>query len=398
MHESVDNQEPRQPDRKRREVLRRRLGATTPRLRGHQLVAKTLTACGVTHVYGVPGVPVDESFGACAREGLRAIGTRHQQAAVFAALAHNYVGGSPRAVVLVSSGPAVTNCATLLAGEDVVVVAGARLDWTLRFGSEIPSDAQVIHVDIDPAEAANTLGRGIGLAADASAALNALVKYLQAHGAVEFEEGWPERLAPQRALWLERKRNLGEEDSAPLSPYRWAREIDKAVPQNTVTILDGNLCMRAAESQWVGEVPVILLTPGTNGCMGVGIPFAPGAKLAQPDRPVVAICGGFAAGISLLELETAARHGVPIVIVLANNGGNGGSVRQTSFFPEGYPEWVSRFRDGIRYDLIAEALGGVGFRAGHADEINSTVIKAVHCPAPALIDVYTDPGLPMEPA
>ena len=84
--------------------------------------------------------------------------------------------------------------------------------------------------------------------------------------------------------------------------------------------------------------------------MGVGIPYAMAAKLEHPDRPVVAICGDFAFGISAMELETAVRHNVPIVIVVANNDGNGGSLRQRMHMGDSGGERIMMFQPGLRYD------------------------------------------------
>ena len=99
--------------------------------RGHDVVARVLRDLGITHVFGVGGVPVDATLGACARLGLRVIGVRHQQGAVLMSLAFNYVSGGLHSAVIVSAGPAVTNCATgLLVGKEncwpLLVIAGRR--------------------------------------------------------------------------------------------------------------------------------------------------------------------------------------------------------------------------------------------------------------------------------
>ena len=93
-------------------------------------------------------------------------------------------------------------------------------------------------------------------------------------------------------------------------------------------IFDGNLVMEALEQLIPAYAPASRLTPGCSGFLGVGVPFAIAAKLVHPERPVVAICGDFAFGVSAMELETAVRHKVPIVVVVANNDGNCGSLRQ----------------------------------------------------------------------
>ena len=68
---------------------------------GHRLVARTLRGLGITHVYGVPGQPVYDTFAACAAAGLRLIGTRHQQPAALMAAAHNYFAGRQKAATIV---------------------------------------------------------------------------------------------------------------------------------------------------------------------------------------------------------------------------------------------------------------------------------------------------------
>ena len=96
---------------------------------GHTLLAQSLKSLGVTHVYGISGTPVRETFAYCVKMGIRAIGVRHQQAAVLMATAQNYVAGRITAVAMLSAGPAVTNAVTgVLVARDncwpVVVLGG----------------------------------------------------------------------------------------------------------------------------------------------------------------------------------------------------------------------------------------------------------------------------------
>ena len=93
-------------------------------------MARTLKGLGVTHVYGVPGQPVYETFAACAEAGLRLIGTRHQQPAALMAAAHNYFAGRQKAATIVSTGvPAANALGAIVVARDncwpLVVLAGA---------------------------------------------------------------------------------------------------------------------------------------------------------------------------------------------------------------------------------------------------------------------------------
>ena len=108
-----------------------RRGLSAKKTSGHSLVAEALRRCGVKHVMGISGTPVDRIFPECAARGIRLIGTRHQQAAVLMAAAGNYVAGRLESVVVVSAGPAVTNALTgVLVARDngwpVVVIGGRR--------------------------------------------------------------------------------------------------------------------------------------------------------------------------------------------------------------------------------------------------------------------------------
>src|SRR5262245_61265370 len=112
----------------RRAEGEQRLRAST--VVGHVLVAKTLARLGTTHVYGIPGQPVYDTFAACSREGIRLISTRHQHPAALMATAHNYLAGRQVAVSLVSTGVPTANAigAVVVARDNcwpLVVLAGS---------------------------------------------------------------------------------------------------------------------------------------------------------------------------------------------------------------------------------------------------------------------------------
>lgn len=537
---------------------------------GHRVVADTLRALDITHVYAVRGTPIDNVLGSCARVGLRVIGARHQQSAVLMSLAHNYVAGGLRAACVVSAASAVTNSATglmcgldnrwpalviggrrswtrrggfqafdgarfvapivkhaasvdgthlladalreaaaaaisgapgpayvdvheavltgmapspatvtrasraeagdaaaasvdaaaaligasgrralvigkgarwsspssllrrlvddhafafaaspmgrgllpdddprcastvraaMLGHADVVVVVGARFDWTWRYGCEIGADARIVHIDIDAAEAQDVLGRGIGLQGDAAAVLQGLVDRLDrdAPHAIGPDRDW---LAELQALRDARRHDAvpeSERGHLPMSPYEWLGELRDALPDPVVTILDGNIVMSAANRLLPVRHPVHRMTPGSGGLMGVGIPFAIGAAVARPDRPVVAIVGDFAAGLSGFEFETAVRHHVPIVVVVANNAGPGGATTQDRHFPPQRDERSCRFHPEVRHDLMMASLGGRGWRVDAPGQLGPALTEALACGGPACIDVLTNEHTALRP-
>ena len=176
----------------------------------------------------------------------------------------------------------------------------------------------------------------------------------------------------------------------PMSPFEWLAELRVVLPEDAITVLDGNVVMTAAQRMLPVRRPASRLTPGTNGCMGIGIPFAIGAKLARPDLPVVAIVGDFGFGLSVIELETAIRHQVPVVVVVSNNAGPGGATGQRKFFAADHPERVLRFGAAIRHDLTMASFGGRGVRVERPGEIGPALDHAIACGVPVCIDVVSN--------
>jgi len=127
--------------------------------------------------------------------------------------------------------------------------------------------------------------------------------------------------------------------------------------------------------------------------MGVGIPFGIGAKLARPERPVVVVCGDTAFGFSAMEMETAVRHQLPIIVVVVNNDGNSGALQQKAFYPPGY-ERVTMFQPDIRYEQIMRAFGGAGEFVEQPEQLRPALERAARSGVPACINVKVDPDAP----
>jgi thiamine pyrophosphate-dependent acetolactate synthase large subunit-like protein len=151
--------------------------------------------------------------------------------------------------------------------------------------------------------------------------------------------------------------------------------------------------MAAAQQVLPSYLPVSRFTAGTNGCMGIGIPFAIGAKVAEPHRLVVAICGDTAFAFNAMEMETAVRHNIPVVIVVVNNDGNGGGLMQRAFYPQDY-ERITMFQPDIRYEAIMEAFGGHAEFVERPEDVKTAMQRAVGSGRPHCINVKVDPYAP----
>jgi thiamine pyrophosphate-dependent acetolactate synthase large subunit-like protein len=153
---------------------------------------------------------------------------------------------------------------------------------------------------------------------------------------------------------------------------------------------DAILCVDGQETLNYGRLTMPTYAPGHRlnsgpfGTMGVGLPFGVGAKVACPDKQVIVVHGDGSMGLNAMELDTAIRHKIPILVVISLNGGWTGDPKR---------EKPGRDLGYTRYDKICEALGGYGEYITKAEDITPALERAqkkVDEGMVALVNVRTD--------
>lgn len=282
---------------------------------------------------------------------------------------------------------------SLMSKTDAILFLGARLDWSSRFGSELASDVKLIQVDIHASAIGINKNPTVGIVGDAKEVLQQIVTHMKPDrnrcNRAELAL-WHAALSEERERTRLRRESLMTVESLPMTPYRMLKEIRAFLPRDAICILDGNVCMAAAQQVLPAYVPASRLTAGSNGCLGVGIPFAIGAKLAHPDRLVVVICGDTAFGFNAMEMETAVRHKIAIVIVVVNNEGNSGALMQKALFPPD-AERVTMFQPDIRYENIMRAFGGHAEFVERPEQLRPALERSAAQGIAACINVRVDP-------
>jgi len=279
---------------------------------------------------------------------------------------------------------------------DALLLLGARLDWTFRFGSQVARDAKLIQIDIHEPEIGINRAPTVGIAGDVKAVLQRILAHMKQrnHNAPRRNlTSWHAALNAERES---RKRKLEmrmNSEAMPMSPHRMFNEIKTFLPRDAVCILDGNVSMAAGQQVLPSYSPASRFTAGTNGCMGVGVPFAVGAKIARPDRLVIAVCGDMGFALSAMDMETAVRHKVPVIVLVANNEGNTGAIMEKIFFP-GHDERVTMFQPDIRYDNIMRAFGGHAEHVERPEELIPALRRAAASGKASCINVQVDPYAP----
>jgi thiamine pyrophosphate-dependent acetolactate synthase large subunit-like protein len=279
---------------------------------------------------------------------------------------------------------------------DVILMAGASFDWRFRFGGELAPGGRIIHVDTDPTMLGKNVNAVLTVCADSGRFLTQLHEVLRHQDPTRAVglSSWHEMVNANcdekqhaRLAWLSEK-------SQPMRPQQLFVAIRDFLPADAVVVLDGNITLSTGQILLSAQSPCCWLDPGWNGCMGSGIPFGMGAKLAAPERPVVVICGDFGFGLSAMDLETAVRHRIPLIVVIANNDGITGALRQKKTFSPDYPELFSRFQPRLRYEKIMEVFGGHWEFVEKAADLAPALERAAASGLPSCINVSIDPDSP----
>ena len=279
---------------------------------------------------------------------------------------------------------------------DVVLMAGASFDWRFRFGGELSPEGRIIHVDTDAAMLGKNVKAVLTVYADSGRFLTQLQEVLGHQDLTKTVRSgsWHEMVNAMCDEKRQARLTWRSEKSKPMRPQQLFLAVRDFLPDDAVVVLDGNITLSTGQMLLSAKAPCCWLDPGWNGCMGSGIPFGMGAKLAAPEKMVVVICGDFGFGLSAIDLETAVRHRLPVIVVIANNDGITGSLRQNTAFSPDYPELFSRFLPRLRYERIIEVFGGHGEFVDEAADIRPALERAAASGLPSCINVCVDPDSP----
>ena len=278
---------------------------------------------------------------------------------------------------------------------DCLIAVGTRFDDRLTGGVEtFAPDAEVIHIDIDPAEISKNIEADQPLIGDAKAVLGQLGDAMAG--------------SPSTEAWLEQCETWKEEypmdyaapESDPVKPQYLVERFDEATDDDAIVTTGVGQHQMWAWQYWTWKVPRTWVTSHGLGAMGYGLPSAIGAKFAAPDQEVVCFDGDGSFLMTCQGLSVAVRENLDITVVVLNNDAIG-MVRQwqDAFFGERhmaseYP-WVPEF------DTLAEAFGARGFRIDTYDEVDEVIEEAMAYDGPSVVDAHIDPDenvYPMVPS
>jgi acetolactate synthase-1/2/3 large subunit len=271
---------------------------------------------------------------------------------------------------------------------DLLIALGARFDDRVTGKlDEFASHAQVIHVDIDPAEVGKNRMPQVGIVGDVKEIVQELLEHFKIDTTqiIEQTQSWRKRLN----RWRSEYPLLVPKNAQSLSPQEVITEVSKNAPEAYFTTDVGQHQMWAA--QFIRTSQRKWITSAGLGTMGYGLPAAIGAQVAHPDSHVVCITGDASFQMNIQELGTVAQYGLPVKILLLNNKWQG-MVRQwqQAFYGERYSH-SSMEKGAPNFIKIAEAYGIKGISITTREELHNSIKEILGYDGPVLIDCKVVP-------
>ncbi len=320
---------------------------------------------------------------------IEALGERADAVLATSANGNGIFAGNPYCIG-VSGGFAAPLAAELLTDTDLVVAFGASLNmWTSRHGTLFPG-ARLVQVDVDGEAVGAHRPVDVGVVADAAAAARALCAELDRRGHRPSGARTPElagRIAAGR--WSEQPFADAGTDST-IDPRALTVALEKMLPAQRTVALDSG--------HFMGWPVMYLSVPDSAGfvfaqayqSIGLGLGTAIGAAAARPDRLTVALLGDGGAMMSLGDLDTVARLGLPMLVVVYNDSAYGAEVHH--FRPHGQPVELAQFPD-TDLAALARAAGLEGVTVRRTSDLDAVKSWLGRRDRSLLVDAKINPDL-----
>ncbi len=264
-------------------------------------------------------------------------------------------------------------------GADVIICVGYDLVEYHPYLWHPSRDRTIIHIDTTPAEVDAYYPVKVGVVGDIKHALIRIGELSTPH------QG--HRLRPLREALIREMNACREDDAFPIKPQKIIWDLRTAM-----ALEDTVICDVGAHKMWMArmfrcEHPNTCIISNGFASMGIALPGAIGAKLAQPERKVVAVTGDAGFLMNVQEIETAVRLKLPMVVLIWNDGGYGlikwkqlNQFGRPSHVDFGNPDFVT----------MAESFGAKGYRINAAAELLPTLQRALADDAVSIIDCPVD--------
>ena len=272
-----------------------------------------------------------------------------------------------------------------MAEADVVLALGVDWDFRTSYGDKISSDATVIQIDGDATRVGWNRPAHVAVVADPMTAVAQLV-----HRADEIRRVdtpvWTKEIMDVEAEKTEAAKKESADDSSPVMPQRFAKEVAEFFGTDSIVSVDGGDIV-STTARWL-QVSTAghVLDPGPFGTLGTGAPYAIAAKSIFPDKTVGIVFGDGGFGFNGMEYDTMVRLGLPIIGVIGNDG-VWSNIK--TFHRMAYPDRLVATDLGVRpYHEMVKGLGGYGEFVDDPNQIRPALERAKESGLPSLVNVH----------
>ena len=239
-------------------------------------------------------------------------------------------------------------------------------------------------MNLDPREIGHNAPVEIGIVGDAKAVLGQFLERTRGRFEPGAESDWIRRLRARDVERSEETATIAASGEKLMHPLRLCLELRDFMDREAILVVDGHETLNFARQSIPTYVAHHRLNAGTHGTMGVGVPFGVAAQAAKPGGQVVVLTGDGAFGWNGMEIDTALRHHLPVLIVICNNGS------YTALRGDGPPN-PQQLLGFTRYDLMMESFGGHGEWVENPEDIRPALERAAESGKPAIVNVKVDP-------
>lgn len=279
----------------------------------------------------------------------------------------------------------------VLKAADLILYVGCKTDSVTTSGWTLPhpsTQQTLIHLDVDPAEIGRNYRTAVGLVGDAKLGLYDLLQAIRQRRSAPRPNPLHDLGNEISAFWtdFEAKASLSHK---PIKPQRVIHTLAQLLPPDSIIVADAGTPTPFTAAYLSSPAGRRVIIPRGYGGLGYAIPGVLGAKLARPEATVIGLMGDGSFGMSVGELETIGRLGLPLTIIQFNNACFGWIKVSQELFYDGHHFGVD-FGADTDHAGIARGFGLRGIRVEEPSDVEPALRQALGAQQPTFIDIVTE--------
>ena len=270
---------------------------------------------------------------------------------------------------------------------DLVVVLGKKLDYRLRLGGAqlFSPEAKFAQVDIHPEELGLNRRLEVGMFSDVKLALQALNDSLGNRPAPD-RSSWLAEVKKADDAWQTELQSIADSPSNPMHPLHLYTQMREWLPEDSTLCWDGGDFVHWGRCSIPARKPMHWLRLGALAGLGACFPIGLTAQILRPNAKAIIVSGDGSLGFYAAEMDTAVRLGLPVIIIVGNDGGWGIERElQKGTYDDEHTVACELLR--TRYDLVMKGFGGEGEHVESPADIRPALDRALKSDKPYLINV-----------